>query len=254
MEKFGLIGKILAGAGQGLSMAGEIGYRGKVAADLETQKAEILAQRDRVMQRYEDRRLDKQIVSHEKISGADIQARRDLKLTERDWHLEDAETERLAKSGELDTRYDLDIRKLDYEHKLKKEFEEFKAEHGTKSTSTLIDNVNFLVRAEIANTPREAFEMLRTSVEKPEHQAILDLAGALRSGFGYSGKDGVDRSMQDATRMVRSLKGGASAASPGGAKKNYTVGGKTFTDADIESTARKYGITTEEVKRRLGIK
>jgi hypothetical protein len=247
-----LMRKAMKGLGAGLSAAGELGYKAKLSSDFEAQKAEILAKRDEFMARHDDRSLDKRIASAERIAGTENQTRRALQLTEREWQLQDADAKRTADAEGLAAKQDFEMKKLNREQELRKDLETFKAEHGT-STSTLIENVNFLVKAEIANSPQEAFEMLRTSVEKPEHQAILDLAGSLRSGFGYSGKDGVERSMTDATRMVRSLKGGASAVSPAGAKKNYTVGGKTFTNADIEHTARKHGITTEEVKRRLGI-
>lgn len=248
----GLMGKAMAGLGKGMAMVGEMGHAAKLQGGLERMKAEILAQRDKTLAGYDDNRLDRKIASDERIANTGIQAQRDLKQEERGWQLQDAKAKRIADAEDKVAKQEFDLKKLDYEHKLKKEFEEFKVEHGTKDTSTLIQNVNFLVKAEIAGSPREAFDMLKTSMEKPEHEAILDLAGALRGGFGYSGKDGIDRSMQDATRMVRSLRGASAASKPDavtpGAKS------KSYTDEDLQFTARKHGITVDEVKRRLGIR
>lgn len=145
---------------------------------------------------------------------------------------------------------------------LKLELARIRSERGANAATALERNVDFLVKNKIAKGPMDAFNKLRTAMEKPEEDAILSVAGNLMKGPGYYGKNGWDKAVRDATRMVRTVKGGqseapgAGSAAPGAAAgvRTYSAGGKTFTDADIESTARTYGITTDQVKQRLGIR
>lgn len=246
----GFMQKGLAALGKGMATAGEIGLKANLQTERDAMTAKLLAKRDEKLQFYLDRRSQEDNVSRERIAGAGNVARRDLKLEERGWQQQDAEAKRLADTEELASEQDFDLKKLDYEHKLKKDLEGFKAKHGTTTTSSLIQNINFLVEKEIATTPRTAFEMLRQSVEKPEHEAVLDLAAKLRTGTGYFGKDGVDRSMQDAKRMVKSVKGPSATPKPGAAAP--ATGGQDYTDEDLQFTAKKHGLTIDEVKRRLG--
>lgn len=169
-----------------------------------------------------------------------------------------------------------DRSKLDYEYKLRRGLEQFKASHGARATTALQQNIDFMVKNKIAADPTEAFTQLRTAMEKPEEDAILTVAGNLMRGGRYFGKDGWKKAVNDATTMVRTVKGGKPdqpapaagdpapalgqpapgagmpAAAAGG--RSYTVQGKTFTDADIDATARQYGITSDQVRQRLGIR
>lgn len=78
---------------------------------------------------------------------------------------------------------------------------------GSKGTA-LTRNVEFLVQSGIAGTPKEAFDMLRKAVQKPEGEAIMDLMRIiLDKGSGYRGKGGIDKALQDARRIVQSVKG-----------------------------------------------
>lgn len=148
---------------------------------------------------------------------------------------------------------------------LKFEIARIRNERGTDAATALERNINFLVNNKIANDPSDAFGKLRTAMEKPEEDAILSMAGTLMRGPGYAGKDGWNRALKTATDMVRSAKGAnVTGGGPGGTGtpgapqpgngRSYTVRGKSFTDADVDATAKKYGITPDEVKQRLGIR
>lgn len=152
---------------------------------------------------------------------------------------------------------------------IQRQLADVRAQRGTEAATALERNVMFLVKNGIAKDAVEGFAKLRTAMEKPEEDAILSVAGNLMKGPRYMGKDGWNRAVKDATTMVQTVKGGKPEASapaggtsapgsgaPGAAAggRTYSAGGKTFTDADLESTARTYGITTDQVKARLGIR
>lgn len=171
----------------------------------------------------------------------------------------------------LEARAAADKQKLDYQHQLRKELETFKKAHGAESTTALMRNMEYLVKSGVAKDHKEAFERLRTTTEKSERDAASTLAGRLMQSPRYRGSNGPQRAMQDALEMVRSVRGaeaddgGADAgvdqpSAPASARtraaigRTYNLRGKSFSDADINATAQKYGITPDEVKQRLGIR
>lgn len=166
------------------------------------------------------------------------------------------ETERHNKEVEKNQSRNADLRL---------EIARIRSERGADAATALERNINFLIKNKIANDPSDAFGKLRTAMEKPEEDAILSMAGTLMRGPGYAGKDGWNRALKTATDMVREAKGanvtgggpggtGTPGAPQPGKGRSYTVRGKSFTDADIDATAKKYGITPDEVKQRLGIR
>lgn len=142
---------------------------------------------------------------------------------------------------------------------------------GAGADTAMIKNIGFMIDNDIAKDATDAYGKLRTALEKPEEDAILSVAGNLMKSPGYTGKKGFEKAMNDATRMVQTVKRGkpeapapdtgtpgapapVSGASGAAGGRTYSAGGKTFTDADIESTARRYGITPDQVKQRLGVR
>ena len=187
----------------------------------------------------------------ERKADAEIQTRRDT-VAARDRQL--TEQERHNRATEATAARNADLRL---------ELARIRSERGANATTALERNVEFLVENKIASDPLDAFNKLRTSMEKPEEDAILSVASMLMRGPGYAGRDGWNRATRDATAMVRSVKGqkpddgDTGAGRPGGTgggPKSYTVRGKTFTETDIDATAKKYGMSPEQVKQQLGIR
>jgi len=145
---------------------------------------------------------------------------------------------------------------------IQKQLADFRALRGVQAETSMIKNIRFMIDNKIAKDATDAYGKLRTAMEKPEEDAILSVANNLMKGPGYYGRNGWEKAVKDATRMVQTVKGGKSeapgaaapGASPAAGGRTYSAGGKTFTDADIESTARTYGITPDQVKARLGIR
>ena len=169
----------------------------------------------------------------------------------------------------LEARNTADLKKLDYEYGLKRDLETFKKSHGAESTTALMKNMEYLVKSGVAKSYKDAYSKLRIAVEKPESDAITSLASKLMQGSRYRGADGAKRAMEEATAMVRSVRGAeADDGEPSSGVnqpsvaprtrtatgRTYNLRGKSFTDAEIESTAKKYGITSDQVKQRLGIR
>lgn len=171
-----------------------------------------------------------------------------------------------------------DLDRIRLKGELQQDLAEFKAEHGATKTTALQNNMKMLVESGVADDYAEAFQMLHTSVEKSKPDAIQNMATKLMAagGFQYRGKGGAQKAIDDATRMIEQVRGGtpASPASPAPtsgapasppspasiirgnaapAAGTYNVNGKTFTDDDINATAKKYGITPDQVKAKLGI-
>ena len=81
--------------------------------------------------------------------------------------------------------------------------------------TALIQNMEFLVNSGVAKDHKEAFDRLHAAVGKPEEDAILGLASTLMSkGSGYRGKDGAAKALDDARRMVQSVRRGSNAPAP----------------------------------------
>jgi len=145
---------------------------------------------------------------------------------------------------------------------IQRQLADFRALRGVQAETSMIKNIRFMIDNKIAKDATEAYGKLRIAMEKPEEDAILSVANNLMKAPGYYGTKGWEKAVKDATRMVRTVKGsgsdapapGAGAPSAAAGSRTYSAGGKTFTDADIESTARQYGITTDQVKARLGIR
>lgn len=171
----------------------------------------------------------------------------------------------------LEARNTADLKKLDYEYGLKRNLETFKKTHGAESTTALMKNMDFLVKTGVAKDHNDAYERLRTTMAKSEGDAILSLSANLMRSSRYGGSNGKARAIQDATEMVRSVRGaeagdgeaGAGVDQPPGSAaprtraaigRTYNLRGKSFTQADIEATAKKYGITTDQVKQKLDIR
>ena len=86
---------------------------------------------------------------------------------------------------------------------------------GGANRTALIQNMEFLVNSGVAKDHKEAFDRLHAAVGKPEEDAILSLASTLMSkGTGYRGKDGAAKALDDARRMVQSVRRGSTTAAP----------------------------------------
>ncbi|MBX9905504.1 MAG: hypothetical protein K2Y31_14215 [Burkholderiales bacterium] len=110
-----------------------------------------------------------------------------------------------------------DRQKLDYEYGLKRKLESFKTKHGEGKATALIQNMEYLVSSGVAADSKDAYAKLRTTMEKPEEDAILALATTLVKSPGYRGKDGLSRAMSDAAGMVKSVRSGVADPLPGNA-------------------------------------
>jgi hypothetical protein len=99
---------------------------------------------------------------------------------------------------------------------LKLEIARIRSERGPDAATALQRNLGHLVKIGVAKTEAEAFGKLRTSLGKPEEDAILDLTKNLMGRPAYYGKDGAKKAEADAREIVRSIRGGsaAPAASP----------------------------------------
>lgn len=117
----------------------------------------------------------------------------------------------------VDAKSAADRSKLDYEYGLKRNLESFKTKHGEGKATALIQNMDYLVKSGVAADSKDAYNKLRTTMEKPEEDAVLALATTLAKSPGYRGKDGLNRAIADATGMVKSVRGGGPAPRPGSA-------------------------------------
>jgi len=68
------------------------------------------------------------------------------------------------------------------------------------------------VKIGAAKDEAEAFTALRTTMGKPEADAILDMTKALMGRPGYLGKEGTKKAEADAREIVRSVRASAPAA------------------------------------------
>lgn len=114
------------------------------------------------------------------------------------------------RKSEMKGKHSLDVErdrlKVDREYGLRLAIEKFKITNGTEKTTALMQNISFLKEQGIAEDSKSAFEMLRTSMSKPEDQAILDMSKALLRGPGYRGRDGQQRALDDAENLVTSVR------------------------------------------------
>ena len=167
----------------------------------------------------------------------------------------------------VEAKSEAKIREIKAQGALKKSLAEFRNRNGVQKATALERNMQMLVESGVAADHAEAYQKLRTGMGKSPEDQTLSLASTLMRGSAYRGKDGANRAFQDAARMVGEMRGartgdagaGADASAPvprpgGSAPKKYQIQNKTFTDADIEATAKKYGITPDQVKQRLGIR
>ncbi|MBI4293628.1 MAG: hypothetical protein HY661_19300 [Betaproteobacteria bacterium] len=167
----------------------------------------------------------------------------------------------------LEQKIYADIAKIDFSERLKAKLRSSAEKNGKDSTTALIKNMDYLVTKGVAKTHDEAYQKLHNTGQKSEEDAAIGLARDLVRGGGYRGKDGATRAVREAQEIIQSLrqgKGGAggeaapgrtsagSVSAPG--RGTYSLKGKTFTDADIQATASKYGITPDAVRRQLGIR
>lgn len=132
--------------------------------------------------------------------------------------------------------------------------------------TALIQNVQYLVDAGIATDNKDAWTKLRTSMEKSDNTVITSFANTLMRDPSYRGIEGRKRAIADARGMAQALSavddevddeaspGSPASARPVAKPKQHSAGGKTFTDADLAFTAKKYGVSVDEVKRQLGVK
>jgi len=153
----------------------------------------------------------------------------------------------------LAARLQNDLVKLDYEYDLKKKLKTYGEQNGAEKTTALVSNIGYLVRANIATTPKQAFEMLRTTMQKPDEDAVVGLAGNLIRGGSYRGKDGPARAVRDASEIIRTLRtgkfSGASAPGADGTKDSTT---STFGAAeDVRAAFRAGKIDRATAKREL---
>ncbi len=170
----------------------------------------------------------------------------------------------------LEAKSAADFKKLDHEYGLKRNLETFKKAHGTESATALMRNMEYLVKSGVAKDYTEAYKQLRTTTERSEGDAASALASRLMQSPRYRGAEGPQRAMKDALGMVRSVRGaeaddgeasagvnqpfGSAAPRTRAAMGQYNLRGKSFSDADIDETAKKYGISTDQVKQKLGIR
>ena len=124
---------------------------------------------------------------------------------------------------------------------------------GVSPDTSLMKNAAWMVKNGIAKDEADAHNKLRTAMGKSDEDAILSLVGSLMRGTSYFGKNGYEKAVRDATAMVQSVRGPQGQNQRAGVG-SYSVRGKTFTDADIEYTARQNNMTPDQVKQRLGIR
>jgi hypothetical protein len=101
---------------------------------------------------------------------------------------------------------------------MQSEMLQFRKERGVDSETAMIKNINYLVKSGVAKDHREAFDRLRTAMEKPEDDAILSVAKTLMQSPKYFGQNGTNRAMQDAQSMVGALKKGKASGAGGSFK------------------------------------
>ncbi len=132
-------------------------------------------------------------------------ARRERKDTEDEAHRgrTAAETERHHKATE-----GIQARNAD----LKLELARIRSERGADAATALQKNLGHLVKIGAAKDEAEAFTALRTTMGKPEADAILDMTKALMGRPGYLGKEGTKKAEADAREIVRSVRASAPAA------------------------------------------
>ena len=95
----GFMAKGLAGAGQGMAIAGQMAFHSQLASDLESQKAEALAKRDQVIQGYENQRNAATIQGQKDIHAADRKSAESVGLMQKEAHLEGIDKQLGAKDN-----------------------------------------------------------------------------------------------------------------------------------------------------------
>lgn len=122
------------------------------------------------------------------------------------------------RTSEAQTKHDFDVErdrlKADREHSLRLQLENFKLKNGSDKTTAMMNNIKFMTENGIAEDSKQAFEMLRTQMEKPEQDAIGNIARELMRSPRYRGTDGQARAIEDASRMYEGIR----ARRPGGGR------------------------------------
>lgn len=96
---------------------------------------------------------------------------------------------------------------------------------GNDSTA-LTTNIRFLVDQGVADSPKAAFDMLRTRVSKSPHEAIAEHARTLLRLFpqNYRGKDGQANAAADARNFVDKIRAGDDAELETGFNRSRPLG------------------------------
>lgn len=165
MAKFGFMSKALAGAGQGLQLAGQIGFQAKLQSDLEAQRSALLAKRDEVLQRYEGGRLDKDIAARASEGALDRATRKEGFITQKAAHLEGIDKQLQAKDNKVDFKDGVAFLNGVPNEELTKSASALSKQYGTTKTTDLLQNMQGLVDKQVAKNYGEAFNMLKPKGE-----------------------------------------------------------------------------------------
>jgi hypothetical protein len=135
---------------------------------------------------------------------------------------------------------------------------------GKTQSTAFIQNLQYMIDSGIASDPADAFKKWKTQAGRSPSAAAMQILPSLLRDPHYRGADGRQRAIADSKSLVDAFTedpdtedvGNATSGAQTGRtpSKSYTVNGRSFTDADIEYTARQRGLTVGEVKRRLGVR
>ena len=159
--KNGFMAKGLAGLGQGLAIAGQMGYQSKLQGDLESQRAELMSKRDEVLQRYENERTDKEIGARATEGEANRAAQKEGFLTQKQSHLEGIQMQLDAKDNKIEFKDGVVFKNGAPDAELTERASSLVKQYGEKKTTDLLQNISGLVEKKVAKDYAEAFNMLK---------------------------------------------------------------------------------------------
>jgi hypothetical protein len=132
------------------------------------------------------------------------------------------------------------VKLAERQHELRMELEAFKRKNGAGAATSLQKNIQFLIDQGIAETPGDAFDKLRTAMEKPEADAVASIATNLMRGPGFAGPNGADKAIAQAKRMLEQIRGAEPSAT-----------GKYKTAEDVRAAYRTKKIDRATALREL---
>lgn len=165
MAKFGFMQRALAGMGQGMAAAGQMSLQAQQSGDLEKIKAEVQANRDRILNGYQTLRDQAEIGSREKIAGEHNDTQIDIADSHNDTQLEIANLGLMGRENKIEYKDGVVFKNGAVDQDMSAAAGELAKKYGPKKVPELLQNMQGLVDAKVAPDLSAAFLKLHPDKE-----------------------------------------------------------------------------------------